>query len=337
MKQRLQIFQYGSEFDPIAPNLYSPSDWVEISFLKYSLSERRLSAEALSSSTFDLNTFPSSPPFDSDAFQGQPSKELLPQIYQELERRMEEIGIDLPLGISVEYFTYHVLLGEDEAGVLDSTFLTEVLADLQQPGHIVSCFYRIRTTLRSDEILGGYSTSLLQLAALQQYGSNNPLGVHSEMDKIASYPYFYVKDVFKFSPDSPRNILVAFGGSLTTRLDRMNMNRSKGLPCHCSRLVFKRKEAASMMLWETGRREPLLEALYKCLRLLQAMATTYKERLESKLPASISGNWLGLVSSARTFCLARLPTHEFFRAGRQAGRTGTVEEVPQRAAATTLL
>nr|GFD52870.1 hypothetical protein [Tanacetum cinerariifolium] len=56
----------------------------------------------------------------------------------ELERRMEEMGIYLPSGISVEYFTYHVLFGEDEAGVLDPTFLTEVLADLQQPGHIVS-------------------------------------------------------------------------------------------------------------------------------------------------------------------------------------------------------
>ncbi|GKA35572.1 hypothetical protein Tco_0722063 [Tanacetum coccineum] len=52
--------------------------------------------------------------------------------------RMKEMGIDLPSGISVEYFTYHVLLGEDEAGVLDLTFLTGVLADLQQPGHIVS-------------------------------------------------------------------------------------------------------------------------------------------------------------------------------------------------------
>ncbi|XP_076884412.1 cytochrome b-like [Bidens hawaiensis] len=37
--------------------------------------------------------------------------------------------------------------------------------------------------------------SLLHLAALHQYGSNNPFGVHSEMDKIASYPYFYVKDL----------------------------------------------------------------------------------------------------------------------------------------------
>ncbi|GJR27005.1 hypothetical protein Tco_1103237 [Tanacetum coccineum] len=130
MKQRLQIFQYGSEFDPIAPNLYSHSDWVEISFSESSPSERSLSAEAPRSSTFDFNTFPSSPPFDSDAFRGQPFEELLPQIHRELKRRMEEMGIDLPSGISVEYFTYQVLLGEDEAGVLDQTFLTEVLADL---------------------------------------------------------------------------------------------------------------------------------------------------------------------------------------------------------------
>nr|QJS35640.1 apocytochrome b [Taxus cuspidata] len=37
--------------------------------------------------------------------------------------------------------------------------------------------------------------SPLHPAALHQYGSNNPLGVHSKMDKIAFYPYFYVKDL----------------------------------------------------------------------------------------------------------------------------------------------
>jgi len=37
--------------------------------------------------------------------------------------------------------------------------------------------------------------SLLHLAALHQYGSNNPLGVHAEMEKISFYPYFYVKDL----------------------------------------------------------------------------------------------------------------------------------------------
>nr|ANY30577.1 apocytochrome b [Halophila decipiens] len=37
--------------------------------------------------------------------------------------------------------------------------------------------------------------SLLHLAALHQYGSNNPLGVHSDMDQISFYPSFYVKDL----------------------------------------------------------------------------------------------------------------------------------------------
>ncbi len=37
--------------------------------------------------------------------------------------------------------------------------------------------------------------SLLHIAALHQYGSNNPLGINSEVDKINFVPYFYVKDV----------------------------------------------------------------------------------------------------------------------------------------------
>ena len=37
--------------------------------------------------------------------------------------------------------------------------------------------------------------SLVHLAALHQYGSNNPLGVHSSVDKIPFYPYLYVKDL----------------------------------------------------------------------------------------------------------------------------------------------
>jgi ubiquinol-cytochrome c reductase cytochrome b subunit len=37
--------------------------------------------------------------------------------------------------------------------------------------------------------------SVLHLAALHQYGSNNPLGINSSVDKIAFYPYFYVKDL----------------------------------------------------------------------------------------------------------------------------------------------
>jgi ubiquinol-cytochrome c reductase cytochrome b subunit len=37
--------------------------------------------------------------------------------------------------------------------------------------------------------------TILHLAALHQYGSNNPLGVNAVVDKISFYPYFYVKDL----------------------------------------------------------------------------------------------------------------------------------------------
>lgn len=37
--------------------------------------------------------------------------------------------------------------------------------------------------------------SIVHIAALHQYGSNNPLGVHSGVDKVAFYPYFFVKDL----------------------------------------------------------------------------------------------------------------------------------------------
>lgn len=39
------------------------------------------------------------------------------------------------------------------------------------------------------------ATSIVHLAALHQYGSNNPLGGESTIDKIPFYPYFYVKDL----------------------------------------------------------------------------------------------------------------------------------------------
>lgn len=37
--------------------------------------------------------------------------------------------------------------------------------------------------------------SIVHIAALHQYGSNNPLGTNSSVDKIGLYPYFYVKDL----------------------------------------------------------------------------------------------------------------------------------------------
>lgn len=36
----------------------------------------------------------------------------------------------------------------------------------------------------------------LHLFLLHEYGSNNPLGIDSKIDKIPFYPYFYVKDLF---------------------------------------------------------------------------------------------------------------------------------------------
>jgi len=39
------------------------------------------------------------------------------------------------------------------------------------------------------------ATSLIHIIALHQYGSNNPLGINAEVDKINFVPYFYVKDL----------------------------------------------------------------------------------------------------------------------------------------------
>jgi len=39
------------------------------------------------------------------------------------------------------------------------------------------------------------SAAILHLAALHQYGSNNPLGINSSVDKVAFYRYFYIKDL----------------------------------------------------------------------------------------------------------------------------------------------
>jgi ubiquinol-cytochrome c reductase cytochrome b subunit len=37
--------------------------------------------------------------------------------------------------------------------------------------------------------------TIVHLAALHQYGSNNPLGINATSDKVPFFPYFYVKDV----------------------------------------------------------------------------------------------------------------------------------------------
>lgn len=40
--------------------------------------------------------------------------------------------------------------------------------------------------------------TIIHLALLHESGSNNPLGVDSDIDKISFYPYFFVKDLFAF-------------------------------------------------------------------------------------------------------------------------------------------
>ncbi len=38
--------------------------------------------------------------------------------------------------------------------------------------------------------------TLVHLAYVHKDGSNNPLGINGNIDKIPSYPYFYVKDLY---------------------------------------------------------------------------------------------------------------------------------------------
>ena len=40
--------------------------------------------------------------------------------------------------------------------------------------------------------------SVVHLALLHRDGSNNPLGIDSNVDKIPFYPYFFIKDLFSF-------------------------------------------------------------------------------------------------------------------------------------------
>jgi quinol-cytochrome oxidoreductase complex cytochrome b subunit len=40
--------------------------------------------------------------------------------------------------------------------------------------------------------------TLVHLSLLHQWGSNNPLGINTNVDSVPFYPYFYVKDLFSF-------------------------------------------------------------------------------------------------------------------------------------------
>jgi ubiquinol-cytochrome c reductase cytochrome b subunit len=40
--------------------------------------------------------------------------------------------------------------------------------------------------------------TIIHLSLLHKDGSNNPLGINTNVDTIPFYPYFYVKDLFAF-------------------------------------------------------------------------------------------------------------------------------------------
>jgi len=45
--------------------------------------------------------------------------------------------------------------------------------------------------------------SILHIAALHQYGSNNPLGCLATVDKVSFYPYFFFKDLVGYMTSGP--------------------------------------------------------------------------------------------------------------------------------------
>ncbi|NXX71450.1 CYB protein, partial [Spizella passerina] len=42
--------------------------------------------------------------------------------------------------------------------------------------------------------------TFIHLTLLHETGSNNPLGIPSDCDKIPSHPYYTVKDILGFAP-----------------------------------------------------------------------------------------------------------------------------------------
>uniref|UniRef100_A0A1D1XS82 Histidine--tRNA ligase n=1 Tax=Anthurium amnicola TaxID=1678845 RepID=A0A1D1XS82_9ARAE len=132
MKQKLQIFQYGSQLDPTGPAHYSPEDWISISFSDSSPSERSGSMGAPQVS--NSSTYESDASFTDGG-------DLLCKICDVLSQRMDSIGMKLPPSIKMEEFVCYNLLGEETVGALDPSLLNEVLADLQLSSPIISWYW----------------------------------------------------------------------------------------------------------------------------------------------------------------------------------------------------
>jgi hypothetical protein len=146
MKQKLEIYQYGSQLDPTGPTSYSPGDWIEISFSESSPSERSGSIGAPQVSNSSTS--------ESDAsFTDLSSEDLLLKVCRVLEERMDSIGMELPPGIKMEEFVRWNLLAEDTVRALDPSLLTRVLADLQLASPIISWYWE--ATFREVLLLHG--------------------------------------------------------------------------------------------------------------------------------------------------------------------------------------
>jgi ubiquinol-cytochrome c reductase cytochrome b subunit len=75
--------------------------------------------------------------------------------------------------------------------------------------------------------------SIIHLAALHQYGSNNPLGTISAVDKIGFYPYFYVKDLVAWVAFAIFfSIFVFFGPNLLGHPDNYIAANPLSTPAH---------------------------------------------------------------------------------------------------------
>lgn len=109
MKRKLDIYQYGSQFDPTGPARYSPSDWIVISFSESSPSEGSCSIGAPPVSNSSVSEA-STGIRDEKAYYS-PRHLNMNQMSEEFRNvclffqgQIEDIGADLPSTWSIEGF-----------------------------------------------------------------------------------------------------------------------------------------------------------------------------------------------------------------------------------------
>jgi len=138
-KRKLSIFQYGSQFDPTGPSLYSPSDWLEISVSESSPSEGSCSIGAppvSNSSASEASTgIPEELTFESPIYTSN-NLEFI-NICRFFKEKIDYIGPDLPSTWTLEGFT-QLVLGEEE--VFDPSYLSYVYCNLLEC-NFHSCYW----------------------------------------------------------------------------------------------------------------------------------------------------------------------------------------------------